>query len=467
MKKILFALMLTLPMSALTACATDDEGGDELLDSSGEPDGSAGKGDGGVALIPSTVAPEISLNDVVTDLLLAQPRAKVESLLSDLLASQISDPGTQQKLQAQVSSYIDSVIAKTATGKPFPVLPFSLLTTAQLVLANHQPKAPEAAGPVTLDITNTIAAENTSKCKPTRPSLTDVPNGLGLQQGGLPDPLMGDCALARTQGLAAVLNELSLGNQGSVVVDGAKRLISVSDIVTHLIGTGHTIVVENNRYFADFIGIWYKGKSVAAPVWIDTNIALNGGGTFTVPAPHSGYVFYIQGPKVTGTIEFFLGTAGGVAFRPVNSMHRPKWAGERAQYRYSSATAPNRTKNTFTVAAALRKRWTVEGKNMPLQGYGTFGVCSDSTGVIEQIIEQKPLSIFPYARVSTPTPASQDATGRRIFAAITALPRDIQQFTGQQNVADVVARIKTTMPMISSELQVRQPLVADQLKRLP
>jgi hypothetical protein len=460
MKKILLALMLTVPTSAMISCTADIAGDED------DPDSIAGKGEG-VGLVPSTVADEISLKDVVSDMLKSRSRAKVESLLGDLLAAQVADAGTQQELRDQVAGYVDSVIAKTADAKPFPVLPFALLTTAQMALANHQPQAPSASGPVTLDITKTIANGSASACKSTRPSLTDVPNGYGLQQGGLPDPLVSDCALARTEALAAVLNDLALGNKGSEVVDGTKRLTTVSDIVTHLISSGHTIIVENNRYFADFIGIWYKGKSVAAPVWIDTNIALKGGGTFTVPAPHSGYSFYIQGPKVSGTMEFFLGTAGGVAFRPVNSMHRPKWAGERAQYRYSSTTSPNRIKDTFTVASALRKRWTTEGQNMALLGYGTLGVCSDSTAVIERLVEGKSMTIFPYARTLDPTPAVQDVTDRRIFAAISALPRDIQQFTGQENLADVVARIKSTMPMYSAELQLRQPLVAEQLKRLP
>lgn len=417
--------------------------------------------------VPSTIAPEISIQDVVTDQVKKGQGGDAVRFLEQAVEERVTGPEARAALQQQIRKYFDDATAGVVRAEPFPVLPFRLLGGAQAIFAGRETAVPASTARTTLDSTRSLADEDPTRCTPARPSL--VPTVAGLQKGGLPDPKTSDCALFRTQQLAAVLNDLALGKRGqrSEITDGARRITSVDAVVAYLVETGHSIRIENNRYFADFLGLWYGGKSVAAPVWIDTGIAVQGGGTLTVPSPHAGYSFHIRGPKFVGSLEFFLGTEGGASFRPVSGMHRPRWAGERAEYTYSTKNHADKVKETFAVAAALRARWSDEGAGKPLEGYGVLGVCSDSTSVIERIVEGRGPSLFPLARLTAPVDMTRDPLDVKLKDAIAALPRDVQEFEpGQSDVRDI-ARIRTTMPMPASELDTRYPYLADQLRRLP
>ena len=79
--------------------------------------------------------------------------------------------------------------------------------------------------------------------------------------------------------------------------DGAATYTTAADLVSALMKSGHHVTVDNARYYADFLGLNYKGASVRAPVWMDTGIALPGGGTLKTPAPHAHHNFYVSGPR--------------------------------------------------------------------------------------------------------------------------------------------------------------------------
>ena len=413
-------------------------------------------------IVPSTIAPEISIGDVIRDQIRTGKAGEAKAFLEKVIADRVSNPEARQALNDQVQKAFDGA---TAPRMPFPVLPFKLLNGAQSIFAGRETQAPPASDKTILDVTKTLAQEETANCKPERPSL--VPASAGISKGVLPDPKTSDCALFRTQKLAAILNNLALERvPGSELVDGSMRMGTLSAVVDYLIDSGHTIRVENNRYFADFLGFWYDGRSVAAPVWIDTGIPVPGGEKLTVPAPHSGYTFHIRGPKFDGTLEFFLGTDGGASFRPVSGMHRAMWAGERSVHSYSARTDRRKTKETFLVAGALRARWTDEGANKALQGYGVLGVCNDSTSVVELVIEGTGPTLFPLARLAAPAEAVRSPLDQKVRDAISALPRDVQDFAVGKDDTSAIARIRSTMPMAMSELQVRYPTLATQLVRL-
>ena len=454
-----------------------------LLPCCGSEDPSSGPVDGprdddaltsGSLTVRSTLAPEIELAAVVEELTAAGSEKTISSIIDTTLASGV-EAATREKIQAQLTAYLAAKKDGKVPGA-FPVLPFGALATAQTLFAGFQPKAPQAGEKLVLDLSTPFAATERASCRPALPSLTAVANAPGLQQGGLPDPLAHPCALERLQGLAAVLNDAALGERGkgsAVLVEG-EQLRTVDAIIAYLVDSQHTILVQNNRYFADFLGLWYRGKSVAAPVWIDTGIAVPGGGagTLTVPAPHAGYSFHIRGPRVEGVLEFFLGTDGGASFRPVSGMHRPSWAGERAQYSYSSRENLAKTKKTFEVASRLRQRWSQEGAALPLQGYGTLGVCTDSTSVIERVVEGRGPTLFPLGRNRSPNPAMNGGVAGDVFEAIAALPRDVQEFRASSPASkstqekSVIERIRTTQPMGDAALAARYPALAAQLEAL-
>jgi len=459
-RAIALTISSILAVAGATGCSSHQDGEDgfnapEITGSSADD------------VVPSTIAPEISIQDVVSEQVKKGEGADAVRFLEQAVEERVTDPAARAALVQQIRKYFDDATAGVVRTEPFPVLPFRLLGGAQAIFAGRETAAPASTARTTLDSTRSLADEDLTRCTPVRPSL--VPAAAGLHKGGLPDPKTSDCALFRTQQLAAVLNDLALGERGqrSEITDGARRVTSVDAVVAYLLETGHTIRIENNRYFADFLGLWYDGKSVAAPVWINTGIAVPGGGTLTVPSPHAGYSFHIRGPKFVGSLEFFLGTEGGASFRPVSGMHRPRWAGERAEYTYSTKSHPEKVKETFAVAAALRARWSDEGAGKPLEGYGVLGVCTDSTSVIERIVEGRGPSLFPLARLAAPVDRTREPLDLKLKDAIAALPRDVQEFEPGESDGPAIARIRTTMPMPASELKTRYPTLADQLRRLP
>ncbi|MCK6575088.1 hypothetical protein L6V77_28800 [Myxococcota bacterium] len=379
---------------------------------------------------------EWSLNEVLADVEAKVGREQLRAMVSQGIAALFPDAETAASIQAQA----DAALAGDAAGgaplalpEAFPIVPIAAIGTAQALL--ERPGAPvPAPGAVTFD----LGALLTEDCRPARSSLKPLhPSLPDLQTGSAPDYTFDDCLLQRAQDFANVLNNLSLEN-GSAVVSGATRYETVEDVFTALIDGGHHIVVQNNRYFADFLGLSYKGEPVEAPVWLDTGIPLTTGGTFPLPAPHTHHTIIVSGPVVNATIMYYMGVSGGVSFRAVEGA-RPAWSGERTLYTYDSAVDPDAVVRLMVAAADLRRKWTTAGAGLPALGYGQLGVCNDSTAVLEHMA-QGSVTIFPLAHPASD--ATQGADGDAIDRALAALPSDLAGF----DPTEAAARIRTTLP---------------------
>ena len=229
---------------------------------------------------------------------------------------------------------------------------------------------------------------------------------------------------------------------------------------TALIDSGHHITVQNNRYFADFLGLSYKGASIAAPVWLDTAIPVPGGAegeTLALPAPHSHHTIVIEGPVVTATLMYYMGVSGGTSFRAVESA-RSRWSGERTLYAYDSDTDRDVIVQMMIAAGDLRRKWTGEGASLKALGYGQLGVCNDSTAVLEYVAEGT-VTLFPLAH---PASDAQQANGDAIDRALAALPRDLAGF----EPGEALGRIRATMSF-EDPTKLPFPGLAAQLGRLP
>jgi hypothetical protein len=248
-----------------------------------------------------------------------------------------------------------------------------------------------------------------------------------------------------------VLNGLAMDN-GSAVVDGDKRYTTIDDAVRALVASGHRIQIDNARYFADFLGLAYNGATVRAPVWVDTQIPLPDGGTLKMPAPHAHHNIYVSGPLVNAHLKFYMGIDNGTAFRVQSNITR-HWSGGNPVYTYDSNADADKVVKLLSLGGALRKKWMAAGADKPALGYGTIGVCTDSTAIVEYAMEGT-VTLFPLAHPKS------DAAADDIDAILAKLPSDVDGF----DPASALARIKSTMPFASLDDVPFKPFVASMKK---
>lgn len=385
---------------------------------------SAGKLAVEVECLEGCAQPMIGLDEMLVRLRDDLGPAQLDALLAGGIAAMFPEPDSAAAVEAQVQA----MLAGDASG-PAPLLPLAAAGSAQALLERPDHVIPSPTA-VTFELDELL----TRGCTPTRSSLAPVHGSIPqLTTGSRSDYTAGDCALQRAQSFAEVLNNLALDN-GSKVVGPDRDYETVEEVIVALLDAGHHIRAENSRYYADFLGLYYDGAAVAAPVWLDTGIELSGGGTFALPAPHTHHTMYVSGPLVNATIMYYMGVSGGVSFRAVEA-HRAPWTGERVLYTYDSVERRDDIVKLFVTAARLRKVWTERGAGLPALGYGTLGVCNDSTAVLEQDLEGT-VTIFPLAQ-----PGVEQAEDR-VDQLLAELPSDLEDM----DPVDAARRIRDTLP---------------------
>ena len=302
--------------------------------------------------------PEISLQDMIDDLRADIGDEGVQQLLSQSLPALIDDPNIAAAVQSQAAQILENGVPEA-----FPVLPLAAVQLAQGLLEFATP-AGETPGAVKFDVQALVEKD----CAPSRPTLAPVnPNIPTLLTGGWADLSRGDCELQNAQDFAEVLNNLALDN-GSEVVNGDETYRSIGEVIDALYASGHTIEVTNSRYFANFLGLWYKAKAVRAAAWLDTGIDIGNGETFALPSPHTHHNFSIRGPLVNVDIMYYMGVSNGTSFRAVSDL-RPVWSGGRDLYSYNSASGDAaKIRDIFVLAGELRQRWEDQGRGLPMSG---------------------------------------------------------------------------------------------------
>ncbi|TNF25234.1 MAG: hypothetical protein EP329_23430 [Deltaproteobacteria bacterium] len=371
--------------------------------------------------------PQISLAELLTTLEARLGADGVAQLLDQSLPALFPDAATQALVKQQVGA----ALAAPGAVEAFPVLPMSALSTVQGLFERPDAVAP-APEPVEFQL-DVLLREG---CSAERPGWKPVsPQLPGLETGTYADYTVDECNLQRAQELANVLNNLALEN-GSAVVSADARYETVEDVFRALIAAGHRVRIENQSFYANFLGLQFEGKAVIAPVWLDTGIALPDGRTLAIPAPHSHHTIHIDGPLLRGRLMYYMGVSGGVSWRAVAGLRSP-WNGVVTRYTYDSAVDADQIVNLMVVAGELRKRWAEEGRSLPAEGYGVLGVCSDSSAVLELAAEGT-VSIFPLAHG-----AVEAVEGDAVSNYLSALPSDIYGF----DEADALRRIRGTLPV--------------------
>jgi hypothetical protein len=210
--------------------------------------------------------------------------------------------------------------------------------------------APPPPGAVHFDVEQDLLG---AQCAPDRATREPVhPAVPALQRGSVADYSIHNCALLRYQQFAEVLNNLALANGSTVTYQGT-TYETVESVIRALLAAEHHIKIENNRYFADFLGLYMDGMAVIAPAWLDTGIPLpSGNGNILLPAPHTHRTFHISGPLVNASITYYMGVSGGVGFRADGNIRSP-WNGESTRWSYDSAN--DLEPDQLDVADAVRR----------------------------------------------------------------------------------------------------------------
>lgn len=222
--------------------------------------------------------------------------------------------------------------------------------------------------------------------------------GLGVTRGGERDPGRAERGPDSIR-LAAVLNRLSLNPRGAptyVVRVGGTRCDSPEAVIAALQAQGHTVTVQDLRRTANFADLRHKDRSVAAPVWIDTELNVPGTDrNLMVPATHSEHQFLVRGPVVNADLAFFMGIEGEAKFRAMLGKEEA-WTGGRVAHRYEGEKAVEAAR----VAGEVRRAFVAKQKEhpeLPYGGYFNLGVCNDSNAFIEQALTGK-TTLYPLTR---------------------------------------------------------------------
>jgi hypothetical protein len=198
---------------------------------------------------------------------------------------------------------------------------------------------------------------------------------------------------AESQRLADVLNRLGVN-----ALDGAttakarvegKTAATPEALMQALMATGHSVVVADARYFANFGHFHYKGQDVMMPFFVNSQIAIPETGrafgsprSLLVPVSHAEYEWQIRGPKVNADVSWYFGIDGKAEFRTMDTLDQAWVLGRHAhEYRDADAVEVTRLVGKMTIAYVHQH---LRRPELPFGGYYTLGVCQDGVAAIER-----------------------------------------------------------------------------------
>ncbi|MEO9073703.1 MAG: hypothetical protein ABI286_12215 [Edaphobacter sp.] len=308
---------------------------------------------------------------------------------------------------------------------------------SRVVAKKPETAAAASAGPITeyLDLGSYSVghAETVNLEEPsTLPGLSDATLvselGAGVVRGDLGNPKLAPMH-AESQRLADVLNRLGLN-----ALDGAanvtaeiagKKAITPQALVQALIATGHSVVVYDARYFANFGHFHYKGQDVMMPFFVDSQIAIPGtkhgfgsSRSLLVPVSHAEYEWEIRGPKVNADVSWYFGIDGKAEFRTMDTLDQAWVLGRHSHvYRDADAIEVTRLVGKMTVAYLHQH---LRRPDLPFGGYYALGVCQDSVAAIERKMTGDD-TLFPNTADGALFDDPRDA---EVNAMILAIPKD-------------------------------------------
>jgi hypothetical protein len=403
-------------------------------------------------VVPETPMPP---NTILLSQMMRQLSARpgfTQSLLSEL------DSGTKAPLPmtpALVDELRKRVLGNDWQGLDrFPGWPMRdinpTVAVVTRIVQHKQTTSAQAAefldlGPYALDKSQTISLDQPSPLPGFSTAGAMTPLGDGVTHGDGPSALAPEHA--ESQRLADLLNRLAVNKiqdfaAFSVVGFIPKQQISgfivdatpvalgflgsrtPEDLIARLQASGHTVTVDDARYFANFAHLHFNGKDVMAPFWIDSQIVIphSHGRHLLVPAVHAEYEWHIRAPQgrpgINADVSYYYGDDGKSEWRTMDQLDQP-WVLERNAHTYTGAQAVEVTRLAGLLTVAYMHQHA-DHPELPFGGYYTLGVCQDGIAAIEQKMTGTS-TLFPNTADIRYFTDPRDA---EVNAMIAAIPHD-------------------------------------------
>ena len=252
--------------------------------------------------------------------------------------------------------------------------------------------------------------------------------GAGVARGDLGNPRLAPMH-PESQRLADVLNRLGAnGLTGTATVTAeisGRAAATPESLVQALMETGHSVVVVDARYFANFGHFHYKGQDVMMPFFVNSQIAIPGTQrifgpprSLLAPVSHAEYEWEIRGPKVNADVSWYFGIDGKAEFRTMDTLDQAWVLGRHAhEYRGGEAVEVSRLAGKMLVAYMHQH---LRRPDLPFGGYYPLGVCQDSVAAIERKMTGHD-TLFPNTADGSLWDDPRDA---EINAMMLAIPKD-------------------------------------------
>ena len=228
---------------------------------------------------------------------------------------------------------------------------------------------------------------------------------------------------AESQRLADVLNRLAMNG----VEESAPATVTISgnaattpeSLMQALAASGHSVVVADARYFANFGHFHYNDNEVMFPFWVNSEILVPGTHRpLLVPVSHAEYEWTIRGPKINADVSWYFGIDGKAEFRTMDTLDQAWVLGRHAhEYRDADAIEVTRLIGRMMIAYAHQH---IARPKIPFGGYYALGVCQDSVAAIEKKMTGH-ATLFPNTADARLFDDPRDA---EVNALIATIPKD-------------------------------------------
>ena len=375
----------------------------QVLAGSGAPRAQAGdSSDGTRALpaLPSPAAPGVAAKQQGKLLLFSEFTQRVSEdpeAINDFIHAVEDWPGQDRtwsidpltrRLLVKAVREVDKTFLDDFPRMSYRELVLSLRTLA--LSRGFSPDAPPAPGTARLLLTG----------KPKLPDEDDYMQDLGHNIGygnilrrGLHSAYGDNIAMADALNRLA-LNEPSVAPEYKLLFD-CRSFRRVTAFLKHLMTRGHKLCALDRRLFANFGDLWLTEKGVrhpvATPFLLDTGLETANGNPLYLPVIHAHLEVIIRGPEVNTDLMYYYAVDGEAMFRPLATEDQ-KWVGGRVVREWHGSEAVKLIARAALARRQLKEK--VRRYNLPSNGYGILGACTD----IHAMIIQEP--VYPQIRDS-------------------------------------------------------------------
>jgi hypothetical protein len=277
-------------------------------------------------------------------------------------------------------------------------------------------------GSYSLEKAETVNLDEPSKLPGLSNEMLVTEMGAGVVRGDVANPKLAPMH-PESQRLADVLNRLAMnGHEGTAIMTaelGGQEAKTPQELVQALVTTGHSVVVSDARYFANFGHFHYKGQDVMMPFFVDSQIGIpDTKRSLLVPVSHAEYEWEIRGPMVNADVSWYFGIDGKSEFRTMDTLDQGWVLGRHAhEYRDADAVEVTRLVGAFIVAFVHQH---LRRPELPFGGYYPLGVCQDGVAAIERKMTGHD-TLFPNTADGALFDDPRDA---EVNAMMLAIPKD-------------------------------------------